>query len=92
MVAGDWELAGQAIARDRFHEKYRQPLVKEFEAVRQAGADMGAYATYLSGAGPTIMSIIKKEQVATLKEAVEALDLNGTCHVLSVDTKGIRVE
>ncbi|KXT76561.1 homoserine kinase [Streptococcus sp. DD12] len=92
MIAGDWELAGQAIARDRFHEKYRQPLVKEFEPVRQTAKEMGAYATYLSGAGPTIMTIISKDQVSAFKKAVEALQLDGSCHILSVDTKGIRVE
>lgn len=92
MVAGDWEKAGQAIEKDLFHEQYRQALVKEFSLVRSCGQRFGAYATYLSGAGPTIMTILPVEQARDFTVAVEKLNLDGACHILSIDHVGIRVE
>ncbi|HEL1584481.1 TPA: homoserine kinase [Streptococcus suis] len=92
LLTGDLEKAGQAIESDMFHEPFRQKLVQEFYPIKQIGRQLGAYATYLSGAGPTVMVLASKDKEASLVEAIEALQLDGTVHVLQVDTEGIRVK
>lgn len=92
LLTGDLETAGRAIEGDLFHERFRQPLVSEFSAIKAIGAQKGAYATYLSGAGPTVMLLTAKGQEAALKEAIDSLVLSGETHILSVDTKGVRFE
>ncbi|MGT2742036.1 homoserine kinase [Streptococcus plurextorum] len=92
LLAGHLEVAGKAIQEDLFHEKYRQSLVKEFAPIKELAKAEGAYATYLSGAGPTVMVLIRQEKASNLQSAIERLNLDGEVHILSVDTKGVRVE
>lgn len=91
LMSGDIEKAGQLIQLDMFHEPYRQLLVKEFYPIKQLAQEIGAYATYLSGAGPTVMVLAPAEKEAELIAAIEALQLDGSVHSLTVDTKGIQV-
>lgn len=91
LVAGDLTKAGQAIESDDFHEPYRQGLVKEFAPIKDLGHEYEAYATYLSGAGPTVMSLIAVEKADQLKEAIDDLKLDGQTYILAVDTKGVQV-
>ncbi len=55
LLKGDMKIAGRAIESDLFHEKYRQPLIKEFSDIKFLARKNGDYATYISGAGPTVM-------------------------------------
>ncbi|NQP34066.1 homoserine kinase [Streptococcus suis] len=91
LMSGDIEKAGQLIQLDMFHEPYRQLLVKEFYPIKQLAQEIGAYATYLSGAGPTVMALAPAEKETELIAAIEALQLDGFVHSLTVDTKGIQV-
>lgn len=91
LMAGDLTTAGRAIQSDMFHEPFRQSLVKEFCSIRRVGQDLGAYATYLSGAGPTVMILAPKEKENQIVKALENLTLDGTIHRLRVDTKGIQI-
>ena len=92
LLTGDLEKAGKAIEADLFHERFRQKLVKEFALIKEAAHEVGAYATYLSGAGPTIMTLAPKAKQAELVERFEALALDGEVVALYVDTKGVFVE
>lgn len=91
LMAGDLTTAGRAIQSDMFHEPFRQSLVKEFCSIRRVGQDLGAYAIYLSGAGPTVMILAPKEKEDQIVKALENLTLDGTIHRLRVDTKGIQI-
>ena len=51
-----------------------------------------AYATYLSGAGPTIMNLLAPEHTAAFVAALEKLGLEGQIFQLKIDTFGVRVE
>jgi len=92
LLTGNLEKAGKAIEADLFHERFRQKLVKEFAPIKEAAHEVGAYATYLSGAGPTIMTLAPKAKEAELVERLEALALDGEVVALYVDTKGVLVE
>ena len=92
LLTGDLAKAGQAIQGDRFHEAYRQKLVKEFAPIKKVAQKSGAYATYLSGAGPTVMSLVPLGQGLDLKAALDDLKLDGQTFVLSVDKEGVRLD
>lgn len=92
LLADDLEKAGKAIEADLFHERFRQKLVKEFAPIKKVAHEVGAYATYLSGAGPTIMTLAPKAKEAELVKHIEALALDGEVVTLHIDTKGIFVE
>ncbi|OFI50443.1 homoserine kinase [Floricoccus tropicus] len=89
LMEGDLDKAGKMIESDLFHEKYRRSLVKEFEAIRQIGHDKGAYATYLSGAGPTVMMIAPETVENEIVSSIESLDLDGKVLSLKVDKEGV---
>ena len=92
LLKGDLVTAGRSIESDHFHERYRQSLVKEFPQVKEVAHAHGAYATYLSGAGPTIMNLLAPEHTAAFVAALEKLGLEGQIFQLKIDTFGVRVE
>lgn len=92
LAKGDLRIAGKAIEADRFHERYRQQLVAEFPQVKDLAHQHEAYATYLSGAGPTIMTLLPVEQVEAFAKDLESKDLNGQVFSLKIDTTGVKVE
>ena len=92
LLKGDLVTAGRSIELDHFHERYRQSLVKEFPQVKDVAHQHDAYATYLSGAGPTIMNLLAPEYTAAFVAALEKLGLEGQIFQLKIDTFGVRVE
>ena len=92
LMKGDMVVAGQAIESDRFHEHFRQGLIKEFPKIKMMAKENGAYATYLSGAGPTVMILVPKERSNTLKEKIEERQFKGQVFELQIDCQGVRVE
>ena len=92
LAKGDLRVAGKAIEADRFHERYRQQLVAEFPQVKEVAHQHEAYATYLSGAGPTIMTLLPVEHAETFAKYLESKDLNGQVFSLKIDTTGVKVE
>ena len=92
LFVGDLVKAGRALQGDMFHERYRQKLVKEFATIKELSGQYGAYATYLSGAGPTVMTLTPNDQAEALKTAIDGLGLDGETFILSVDKAGVVVD
>ena len=92
LLTGDMVKAGQAIESDLFHERYRQGLVREFATIKKVAKRNGAYATYLSGAGPTVMVLAEPDKMPKIKAELEKQPFKGKLHDLQVDTQGVRVE
>ena len=92
LLTGDMVKAGQAIESDLFHERYRQELVREFASIKKVAKRNGAYATYLSGAGPTVMVLADLDKMPKIKAELEKQPFKGKLHDLQVDTEGVRVE
>ena len=92
LLTGDMVKAGQAIENDLFHERYRQELVREFATIKKVAKRNGAYATYLSGAGPTVMVLADTDKMPKIKAELEKQPFKGKLHDLQVDTQGVRVE
>ena len=92
LLTGDMVKAGQAIESDLFHERYRQELVREFATIKKVAKRNGAYATYLSGAGPTVMVLAELDKMPKIKAELEKQPFKGKLHDLQVDKEGVRVE
>lgn len=71
MIKGDYPTMGQLMMRDQFHEPYRQPLIKEFQDIKDTAISQGAYATVISGAGPTVLTLCASDKV---NEIIEKLN------------------
>lgn len=75
MIKRDYPTMGRLMMRDHFHEPYRQPLIKEFQDIKEAALSQGAFATVISGAGPTVLTLCDSHQVNNILEALkEAVD------------------
>ena len=92
LAKGDLRVAGKTIEADRFHERYRQQLVAEFPQVKEVAHQHDAYATYLSGAGPTIMTLLPVEHAEAFAKDLKSKGLNGQVFSLNIDTTGVKVE
>ncbi|XJS10131.1 homoserine kinase [Aerococcaceae bacterium WGS1372] len=71
MIKGDYPTMGQLMMRDQFHEPYRQPLIKEFQDIKDTAISQGAYATLISGAGPTVLTLCSSDKVSEIIEKLK---------------------
>ncbi|MFY0744428.1 homoserine kinase [Solibacillus sp. FSL K6-1781] len=58
LIAKDYERIGRYMEADLFHEPFRANLIPAYKEIREAAKKAGAYGTALSGAGPTLISMI----------------------------------
>lgn len=79
-------------ADDRLHQPYRLELIKGAEQVMETCYANGAYASYISGAGSTLMSIVDDKIFDFEQKTRDALDSMGLHSwrlvMLSIDNKG----
>jgi homoserine kinase len=92
LFAGDLEQAGYLMELDQFHERYRAKLVPHLAVLRDLGHQAGAIATYLSGAGPTTMTVIDSNHRQRFVDLVANSDLNGELLQLKVERQGVVVK
>lgn len=57
LLTGKYENLKTAV-HDKLHQPYRLPLINHAQEVFDLSYTLGAYAVYMSGAGPTIMAIV----------------------------------
>lgn len=91
--SGKYELIKYA-CKDAFHQNYRSKLIPGFEEVYNKSYELGALACYLSGAGPTIMTIIdeKDERFSNkLEEFLRIKGLEWNILELSLDNAGATI-
>lgn len=69
---GDYELLKVA-TKDALHQQYRLPLIPGGERIFELAWDLGAYAVYISGAGPTIMAVVHRDNSDFFGRAEELL-------------------
>lgn len=73
LVNGDFDLIKFGI-EDKLHQKYRGNLVRDYDKIINKSESLGALGVFLSGAGPTIMAIIKDDNNKFSKEIEEYLN------------------
>lgn len=69
---GEYELLRVA-TKDALHQQYRLPLIPGGERIFELAWDLGAYAVYISGAGPTIMAVVHRDNSDFFGRAEELL-------------------
>lgn len=94
LLTKDYKLLREAV-KDKIHQIYREKLVPGLGKAIEESYKKGALATFLSGAGPTICSIVleKEEDIGqTIKEIVEnASGHNAQVKVLKATNTGVKV-
>ena len=69
---GEYELLRVA-TKDKLHQQYRLPLIPGGEEIFELAHELGAYAVYISGAGPTIMAVVHRDNEDFFAQAEEAM-------------------
>lgn len=90
MSSGDMDMLKFAV-EDRLHQQYRKAYIDGFEDIMKMSYECGSRATYLSGSGPTIVSIIDKDYHEFTNKMHEFFKENShkwICRVLDVDNVG----
>lgn len=85
---GDKTIISKSLS-DKLHEKYRSPLIKEYEEVKKICREHGNTAMFISGAGPTIMNITDDANFGKrIEEQIKKLKSNWAMKLLETDTAG----
>ena len=83
------------LLNDRYHEPYRSKLIPGFHDVKRASLKAGALGMTLSGAGPTLLSFVKRSKVSKVASAMHrAFQKKGVqSHImqLKIEPKGALV-
>ncbi|MBU3181410.1 homoserine kinase [Clostridium psychrophilum] len=93
LVNGDYE--GVKLAcKDKLHQPYRMGLIENYSEITSFVHDTKALGVFLSGAGPTIMVMLKKDDNSTEKKLNEFLKgLSGYWETLNleIDQSGLEI-
>lgn len=92
MITGDMDNLSLAM-EDRLHEPYRAKLIPHMYEIIEQAKKCGAKGSFLSGAGPTLVAVVKNV-VAFRKEMVQYLDKleeEWQVQMLQVDNEGAKV-
>lgn len=92
LLTKDYARAGKFMEHDLFHEPFRANLIPNYHEIRQTAKDAGAFGTAISGAGPTVISLLTKQNVDAFVEKMRPLYPTYDIQAVHVDTKGVQVE
>jgi homoserine kinase len=91
---GDGDLIRRSML-DGIAEPARMSLYPGYPEARSAGLEAGALGVAISGAGPTVVALVRSESAdavgAALRSAYERLGIAATIHAAEVDARGARV-
>lgn len=91
---GDGDLLRRSMV-DRIAEPARAALYPGYPEARAAGLEAGALGVAVSGAGPTVVAVVRSESAdavgAALQAAYERLGIAATVHAAESDAQGARV-
>lgn len=91
LISGDLQLAGPMMESDTLQESYRHQFVPDLAQKRQLAKNHGAYATFISGAGPAIITVCPEDKTDEVLDALQADSQADTYLKLSVDKDGLQV-
>ncbi len=94
LMSGDLHNIERAVG-DRLHQPYRFPLIPGGREVFEIAKKAGAYGTYISGAGPSLIAIVDKKDENFKTQAEKQLRASGSHFSLSMmccEENGAKVE
>jgi homoserine kinase len=90
LTTGNWPLLREAM-RDRVHQPYRAPLIPGFEEILRMET-AGLVGVALSGAGPTVLAMAKRDDAEQVGRAITAVfekhGVRATSQVVNIDVDG----
>lgn len=88
----DVNVLGRMMGQDEFHEHYRRDLVPDLDRIRTLLQQVDHVGTYLSGAGPTVMTVATEDQCDAVLAAIKADPKStGEVRLLTIDRIGGRI-
>ncbi|MDO5398441.1 MAG: homoserine kinase [bacterium] len=90
MEHGDMEMLRYAVS-DKLHQQYRRVYIDGFDGIVKHSYECGSRATYLSGSGPTIVSIVDDNYnrfTELMHRYFKANEHEWVCRVLDIDNVG----
>ena len=81
----------KSTVEDKLHQDYRKGNIPDFDSIKQKSYEYGSKATYLSGSGPTIVSLLTcrfsefKEKMA---KYLGTLDAGWSIKIVNIDNVG----
>ncbi|RBP43984.1 homoserine kinase [Garciella nitratireducens] len=94
LLNGNYDLLKHA-CQDRLHQPYRGELIPHYHEIIEKCKDLDILCTFLSGAGPTIMTILRQENqnfVPSIKKYLNTLSHHWDVIELQMDLKGAQVK
>lgn len=79
---------------DVFHQEYRKVLINHYDEVKEKSFEFGALGFFLSGAGPTLMMIIERDNTnfhLKMRQYLKSNSINWELRELEIDTQGATV-
>lgn len=73
IMNNDYRSMGELMMSDRLHEPYRESLIAEYEDIRRITLSEGAYATVISGAGPSLLTLCREEDADRIVGALASV-------------------
>lgn len=89
LATGDWKTAGRMMEKDKFHEPFRKSRFPDFDAIRQACRDYGAYGSAISGAGPSLFIAAEKGKELGISEMLSERFPHYECLITRPSSTGI---
>ena len=90
---GNYNLLKYAM-KDKFHQAYRSSLIEGYDKVIKESMELGALGCFLSGAGPTLMSIVDKNDLSFVNEIskfIKENNFNWDIKELMIDKNGAKI-
>ena len=90
LSSGKFDLLKVA-CKDKIHQQYRLNCINGGEEIFKLSYDLGAYSTYLSGSGPSVVSIIDADNELFAENMNRYFENNLTgwkCRILHIDNVG----
>lgn len=95
IMSGKYENLPMAM-EDKIHQPFRSKLIPNMDNIFEHAKDFGALACYLSGAGSTLMAMVKKEQAEQFQKQMsgylQTLPDHWQLSLLKADLVGAKVE
>ncbi|MEC5300240.1 MULTISPECIES: homoserine kinase [Staphylococcus] len=92
LIQHNYVLAGKMMEQDGFHEPYRQDLIPEFQAIKGLAKQYLAYATVISGAGPTVLTMIGPERSGELVRELKRTFENCRSELVTINETGVELK
>lgn len=90
VAVGDWKTAGRMMENDEFHEPFRKGRFPDFDGIRAACREHGAYGSAISGAGPSLFIAIEPGRELRLASVLKEQYPHYECLVTKPARSGTR--